>query len=137
MNPLLDGGRFPSGWVCERAAEDALVFGRSDGRFEVSAMRTDSPLPFDLPCGWELTGREYLGESVRESSIGVVTTRAAAADALQSCMERVSEALRGADSANDLSLDTLLEDVSLRGEIPSRTTREPAPGRHSRVRLSH
>lgn len=123
MSPLPEDVRPPCGWVCARACGDELVFSYGRDGIEVIATKTDetSAPPFDLLNGWEVTCRKRAGESMSERSVGRVTTRAAAADALYSCMERVSSLVRTTGSADTIALSTIAEDVPLRGEIPQGT----------------
>lgn len=125
MSPLPEDVQLPCGWVCKRACKDKLVFSHEEGDIEVEATRTDEPrlLPFDVPCGWELTCRIRYGESVSERVIGRVTTRAAAVEALHSCMERVSTLVRTTGSVGGLTPARIAEGVELRGEIPPITPR--------------
>jgi len=108
MSPLAEDVQPPCGWVCKYIRDDELVF-TYDG-FEVAATKTDgsNALSFDLGNGWELTCRERAGETVSERSIGYVTSRRAATDALFSCMEHASTSVRRNGSTDALTLDTLV-----------------------------
>lgn len=139
MSPLPEDVQLPCGWVCKRASEDELVFSHREGDVEVEATRTDDAglLPFDVPCGWELTCRMRAGESVSERIIGRVTTRAAAVEALYSCMECVTMLVQAAGSTGGLTPARIVEGVELRDEIPSVTPNRPSSGGERQMKLTH
>lgn len=128
MNPLPEDLQLPSGWVCRRVRADELVLGRNRDGFEVVASRTDDAdrLPFEPSCGWTLSCRLRAGESVSERTIGRVSTRPAAVDALRACMERVTELAAATGSAQGLSLAAVVRDIRGECELPSMTTYDRA-----------
>lgn len=124
MSPLPEDVQLPSGWVCKRIETDELVFARSAGGLEVEATFVDGaqPLPFELTQCWEVTCRLRARESASECSIGRVTTRAAAVEALQSCMEHANRLVRRDGSTDTLTPGAIAGEIDLRGEIPSPTS---------------
>lgn len=137
MSPLPEDVHPPCGWVCKRACENELVFSHEKGGLEVAATKIDElqSLPYDLMGGWEVTCRRRARESESTRSVGRVTTRAAALDALRSCMERVTVLAR-TGSTDEITLATIAESAQLRGEIPPTARNGPARG-GSRLRLYH
>lgn len=137
MSPLPEDVQPPAGWVCKRVRRDELVFTRSTGGLEVEATTIDGtqPLPFDLVRGWKVTCRMRARESASEHSVGRVTTRAAAVEALLSCMERANRLAERVGSPAGLTPAAIATDIDLRGEIPS-----PSPSKHDtddRMMLRH
>lgn len=136
MSPLPEDVQLPCGWVCARDGTDSLVFSYTRAGIEARATRTDESngLSFDL-SGWEVACRKRARESMSEHSVGRVTTRTAAADALYACMERISSLVR-TGSTDDIALSAVVEDVALHGEIRPTNACQRDDGRR-RVRLSH
>jgi hypothetical protein len=124
MSPLPEDVQLPSGWVCKRIDADELVFAHGTGGLEVEAACIDGtqPLPFELTQCWEVTCRLRARESASECSIGRVTTRAAAVEALRSCMEQANRLVRRDGSTDTLTPSAIAGGVDLRGEVPSPTS---------------
>ena len=136
MSPLPEDVQLPSGWVCKRIEADELVFAHGTGGLEVEAACVDEtqPLPFDLTRCWEVVCRLRAGESSSECSVGRVTTRAAAVEALRSCMKHANRLVGRGGSTEALTPGAIAADVDLRGEVPSPT---PSHGTDHRTMLRH
>jgi hypothetical protein len=137
MSPVPEDLRLPCGWVCKRVRTDELVVAHNTGGLEIEATSIDEtqPLPFDLARGWEVVFRVRAGESASEHSVGRVTTRAAAVEALRACMERANRLAERTGSKAALSPAAVAADIDLRDEIPSPSRPNCDAGR--RMTLTH
>ena len=137
-------GALPKGWT---PAGDDLTFEHPPDGLEVCADRRpeDAAETAGAPCAWKVRYERRVGEATERRTVGTVTTRDAAVDALLSCMRRVSggptaEPESGPDpnsrSNSDAggaaassesatvdgrwaSLSTLADGVSLRDSVPA------------------
>ena len=112
----------PDGWA---PTGDGLVFKcpTSELVAGVDRQREDAAGTTGAPCGWEVWYERRAGEATERQTVGAVTTRDAAVDALLSCMRRVSgEKTAESDTPVDgrwTALSTLAEGVTLRDSIPA------------------
>lgn len=124
MCPHAHGDDLPCGWVCQTAGSHEIWFTHAESGLAVTATRTDAiSSRFDVVAGWRLTLRRRAGEYVDDRSFGYVATQTAALDGLVACMERLTEAVRCVETARDVDLESVLDAISLRNEIPAPSNR--------------
>ena len=114
-------GVVPDGWT---AAGDDLVFEHPAAGLIAGVDRQpeDSVGTTGAPCGWRVWCERRVGEATECRTVGTVTTRDAAVDALLSCMRRVSgEKTAKPNEPVDgrwTALSTLAEGATLRDSVP-------------------
>ena len=116
-------GLLPDGWV---PADGDLAFVHSTAGVAVCADRQpdDAAGATGAPCGWRVWYERRAGEATEFRTVGTVTTRDAAVDALLSCMRRVSGGAAGPNTpalvdGRWAALSTLAEGVTLHDAVPT------------------
>lgn len=115
----------PPGWGPADLRDDLVSYRRDRPRIELTAERTEateSHPALGLGRCWELRYLVPIGELTVSDSIGRVSTRAAALDALLDGMHLVHDVDEEATSPAEV--ESALEGISLAGEVPVRSTFE-------------
>ena len=117
-------GVLPKGWVPTHGG-DGLVFERPAAGLVVGTDRQleDAPGTTGAPCGWRVWYERRVGEATERRTVGAVTTRDAAVDALLACMRRVCDEMTGESNApvdgRWVTLSTFAEGVRFRDPVPA------------------
>ena len=116
-------GVLPDGWV---PADGDLAFEHATAGVAVCADRQpeDAVGATGAPCGWRVRYERRAGEATERRTVGAVTTRDAAVDALLSCMRRVSGGAAEPDAPTSVdgrwaALSTLAAGVTLHDSVPT------------------
>lgn len=112
----------PPGWGPVELGEKRFVYRRSTPPIELVAVCTTAETHPALGIGrcWELRYRYAVGEHTATESLGQVSTKRAAADALVDYMKRIRDAVD--PNADPVDVRATLDCVSLSDPIP-----EPRP----------
>lgn len=127
MDPVSDDLLLPYRWFREEVREDRVEFGRDDGRFAISAVRTGECSSFAVPFldrYWELRCRQRAGEAAGRVSLGCVTTRRFAVEQMVRYMERLNDIIEG---EYDLSPGAMIDLLAERGTAARVETGSRAP----------
>ena len=120
-------GVIPDGWT---TAGDSLTFEHPAAGLVAGVDRQPEDVvgTTGAPCGWRVWYERRVGEATECRTVGTVTTRDAAVDALLSCMRRVSgEKTAGPNPPVDVrwtALSTLAEGATLHDSVPPATDGE-------------
>lgn len=105
----------PNGWASNPCDGRCVEFRRTDG-LVVAAQPLDGRVEqpgLSLTGGWEITCKRFIDDQPTTSSIGFVTTRAAALDGLFEVMETINDL----SNTDEHAVRSALRQVSLRNTV--------------------